>query len=314
MAIFDFAGRVRGQPGEDGCMSTPGAEIHGAQRRHSAPLRGPRAGRHANGPHSGPLRSLPPERCTLRDPLIRSSLALRRDRAARPPATRVQFDAVSAARRRPAWRIVPLTRHSVGTTVRSATVSRNAEVTCPPNRDNSSCLFSRPPALYGLAHTDPTTGDAGSPASPGNRLPRKDSDRNAATAPISRQAVRADFRLIQKSHPAILAVTGSDHFPGGFLFPEWVAFVTGIRIYLPRLLQVRVEALTIGVHERHVRDTLRCAPRSGERSGCRGPACRNRRTVRRIPGVSGQPVPDRGPRGKIGAARGSGTGDGAGHR
>ena len=54
--------------GQNGSMSTPGAEIHGAQRRHSAPLRGPRAGRHANGPHSGPLRSLPPERCTLRDP------------------------------------------------------------------------------------------------------------------------------------------------------------------------------------------------------------------------------------------------------
>ena len=92
-------------------MSTPGAEIHGAQRRHSAPLRGPRAGRHANGPHCGPLRSLPPERGTLRDPLIRSSLALRRDRATRPPpATRVQLpaiDAVSAARRRPAWGIVP---------------------------------------------------------------------------------------------------------------------------------------------------------------------------------------------------------------
>ena len=35
----------------------------------TAPLRGPRAGRHANGPHSGPLRSLSPERGTLRDPL-----------------------------------------------------------------------------------------------------------------------------------------------------------------------------------------------------------------------------------------------------
>ena len=68
-AGLPVAGRVRGQPGEDGCMSTPGVEIHGAQRRHSAPLRRPRAGRHPNRPHCGPLRSLPPERGTLRDPL-----------------------------------------------------------------------------------------------------------------------------------------------------------------------------------------------------------------------------------------------------
>ena len=35
--------------------------------------------------------------------------------------------------------------------------------------------------------------------------------------------------MIQKSHPAIVAVSGLDHPPGGFLFPEWVAFFTGIR-------------------------------------------------------------------------------------
>ena len=35
--------------------------------------------------------------------------------------------------------------------------------------------------------------------------------------------------LTQKSHPAIVATTGSDYPPGGFLFPEWVAFFTGIR-------------------------------------------------------------------------------------
>ena len=38
----------------------------------------------------------------------------------------------------------PLTRHSVGTTVRSATESRNAEVACPPNRDNSRWRRARP--------------------------------------------------------------------------------------------------------------------------------------------------------------------------
>ena len=41
---------------------------------------------------------------------------------------------------------------------------------------------------------------------------------------------RTHLRLIQKSHPAIVAVSGLDHPPGGFLFPEWVAFFTGICI------------------------------------------------------------------------------------
>ena len=34
-----------------------------------------------------------------------------------------------------------------------------------------------------------------------------------------------------ESHPAIVAVSGLDHPPGGFLFPEWVAFFTGIRTW-----------------------------------------------------------------------------------
>ena len=54
-----------------------------------------------------------------------------------------------------------------------------------------------------------------------------------ATQGDGRYQLRPPFeltvRLIQKSHPAILAVTGSDHSPGGFLFPERVAFFTGIR-------------------------------------------------------------------------------------
>ena len=45
-----------------------------------------------------------------------------------------------------------------------------------------------------------------------------------------REQYRTHFSLIQKSHPAIVAVSGLDHPPGGFLFPEWVAFFTGIRI------------------------------------------------------------------------------------
>ena len=45
-----------------------------------------------------------------------------------------------------------------------------------------------------------------------------------------REQYRTHLRLIQKSHPAIVAVSGLDHPPGGFLFPEWVALFTGIRI------------------------------------------------------------------------------------
>ena len=69
-AGLPVTGRVRGQPGADGSMSTPGVEIHGAQRRHSAPLRGSRAGRHANGPHCGPLPALRTVGGTLGYPLL----------------------------------------------------------------------------------------------------------------------------------------------------------------------------------------------------------------------------------------------------
>ena len=154
-------------------MSTPGAEIHGAQRRHSAPLRGPRAGRHPNRPHCGPLRSLPPEQGTLRDPLIRSSLTLRRDRAARPPpATRVQLPAIAAvSAARPAWGIVPFARHSVGTTVRSATESRNAEVT-----------LSTKPGQLQIPDTNPTVPSAPLP-SRAARQPLQDSDETGPAGP-----------------------------------------------------------------------------------------------------------------------------------
>ena len=55
-----------------------------------------------------------------------------------------------------------------------------------------------------------------------------------------REQYRTHFSLIQKSHPAIVAVSGLDHPPGGFLFPEWVAFFTGIR----RLGRLMLDALT----------------------------------------------------------------------
>ena len=45
----------------------------------------------------------------------------------------------------------------------------------------------------------------------------------------AREQHRTHLSLIQKSHPAIVAVSGLDHPPGGFLFPEWVALFTGIR-------------------------------------------------------------------------------------
>ena len=52
-----------------------------------------------------------------------------------------------------------------------------------------------------------------------------------------REQYRTHLRLIQKSHPAIVAVSGLDHPPGGFLFPEWVALFTGIRTQ--RLINAR---------------------------------------------------------------------------
>ena len=58
-----------------------------------------------------------------------------------------------------------------------------------------------PPSLHGLAYTDPTPGDAGSPASPCNRPPRKDSGRKAATTPTSLRAVRADRQIDSKKPP-----------------------------------------------------------------------------------------------------------------
>ena len=60
-----------------------------------------------------------------------------------------------------------------------------------------------------------------------------------------REQYRTHLRLIQKSHPAIVAVSGLDHPPGGFLFPEWVAFFTGIRNFASRLIYGA--RLTLGV-------------------------------------------------------------------
>ena len=88
------------------------------------------------------------------------------------------------------------------------------------------------PAHHGVAYTDPSTVDS-SFLSQG-RVPG-----TPETSPPGRLRPEGRYRtedpsehtlgLIQKSHPAILAVTGSDHSPGGFLFPERVAFFTGIR-------------------------------------------------------------------------------------
>ena len=60
-----------------------------------------------------------------------------------------------------------------------------------------------------------------------------------------REQYRTHFSLIQKSHPAIVAVSGLDHPPGGFLFPEWVAFFTGIRTHQES--DVRAERLGLFV-------------------------------------------------------------------
>ena len=49
------------------------------------------------------------------------------------------------------------------------------------------------------------------------------------TCRASYSPLQPHLLLIQKSHSAMLPVTGSDDPPGGFLFPEWVAFFTGIR-------------------------------------------------------------------------------------
>ena len=77
------------------------------------------------------------------------------------------------------------------------------------------------PAHHGVAYTDPSTVDS-SFLSQG-RVPG-----TPETSPPGRLRPEGRYRtedpsehtlgLIQKSHPAILAVTGSDHSPGGFLF------------------------------------------------------------------------------------------------
>ena len=45
-----------------------------------------------------------------------------------------------------------------------------------------------------------------------------------------REQYRTHLSLTQKSHPLLVPVSGLAHAPGGFLFPEWVALFTGIRI------------------------------------------------------------------------------------
>ena len=60
-----------------------------------------------------------------------------------------------------------------------------------------------------------------------------------------REQYRTHLRLIQKSHPAIVAVSGLDHPPGGFLFPEWVALFTGIRRILIRHVLPNIAAPVI---------------------------------------------------------------------
>ena len=72
-----------------------------------------------------------------------------------------------------------------------------------------------------------------SPTNPCIRPPRKDSGRKAATTPNSLRPVRADRQVDSKKPPRYTRRHRIGPLPGGFLFPEWVALFTGIRIIPP---------------------------------------------------------------------------------
>ena len=103
------AGRVRGQPGEDGCMSTPGVEIHGAQRRHSAPM-SPSAGCSPSEPDSFRPATV----------FVTGARHPERPPQVDEPTARVESDSVRLGELRP-----PLTRPS-GTSVAWCTIRPGA--------------------------------------------------------------------------------------------------------------------------------------------------------------------------------------------